>query len=387
MIFRLYKTRLKCLVKDKVNLFWALLFPIVLSSFFSLAFSKLYSSELFSSIPVAVVEDEAYINKKGFSELLKNVSISDSEDGTKLFKVTECSEDKAEELLDNNVVIGYILLGDETKENETKFIVKESGIEQTIVKSFLDKYSQIKNTITSIVKENPSLIQTAIKSVSNQTEYIKEAPDGKKAPDTQLNYYYALIGMACLFGSNWGLKEITNIQANLSSKGARINAAPINKMKLLLCNFLAALTVQFAGVLILLAYLSCVIKVEFGSKLGLVLLTCFIANIASISLGAMVSAIIKKGENIKSAILLAITLGGSFLSGLMMVEMKYIVSVKAPIMKYINPANLITDAFYSLYYYDTNTRFITNISILIAFSIVFNIVTYLVTRRTQYASI
>ncbi|MNW16289.1 hypothetical protein D3C71_2150910 [compost metagenome] len=54
---------------------------------------------------------------------------------------------------------------------------------------------------------------------------------------------------------------------------------------------------------------------------------------------------------------------------------------------YINPANVISDAFYSLYYYDTYERYILNIGLLMAFSLTFYIITFLIVRRQKYASI
>ncbi|MFA6941817.1 MAG: ABC transporter permease, partial [Clostridiaceae bacterium] len=77
----------------------------------------------------------------------------------------------------------------------------------------------------------------------------------------------------------------------------------------------------------------------------------------------------------------------SFLSGMMYDKMKYIVNTKVPILGYINPANLITDCFYSLYYYNNHTQFFKDIILLCGLTVVFSITTYLVLRRQKYASI
>jgi ABC-2 type transport system permease protein len=58
-----------------------------------------------------------------------------------------------------------------------------------------------------------------------------------------------------------------------------------------------------------------------------------------------------------------------------------------PVAAFLNPANAITDSFYSLYYYDTNTRFFSNIAILLGFSAVFYLGVYFVMRRQRYESI
>ncbi|MNI95101.1 hypothetical protein D3C73_1533130 [compost metagenome] len=77
----------------------------------------------------------------------------------------------------------------------------------------------------------------------------------------------------------------------------------------------------------------------------------------------------------------------SFFAGLMWIDIKYIVATKAPFFAYINPAHLISDAFYSLYYYDTYERFFVNIGLLAAISFVFYILVFLVVRRQKYASV
>jgi len=77
----------------------------------------------------------------------------------------------------------------------------------------------------------------------------------------------------------------------------------------------------------------------------------------------------------------------SFLAGLMVVNMKYIVTRSAPILQWVNPAHLISDAFYSLYYYDTNTRFWLSIAAQLTMVAVFSVIVVLKLRRQRYASL
>jgi len=106
-----------------------------------------------------------------------------------------------------------------------------------------------------------------------------------------------------------------------------------------------------------------------------------------VSFGALIGASNTKSENFKSALSTAISLTFSFLAGMMMVNVKYIVTHAVPALAWLNPANLITDAFYSLYYYDTYERFYLNIGLLFAFAAVFYLIVYFITRRQKYASI
>ena len=381
-MIRLYLTRLKCLLRNKENIFWTFLFPVVLATLFNLAFQNLYSSESFESIPIAVINNDGYANMEEFQDALEGATTSSEENGSKLFMVTESDDQEAKALLDENDIIGYIVPGE-----EMQLTVKGSGIEQTIVKSFLDSYSQITNTVASILTANPASYPELMNDISNRSTYVNEIPIGNNPPDVTLNYYYALLAMATLFGSFWGLKEITDIQENLSYKGTRINIAPVHKMKLLLSNMLAALTIHFTGILLLLGYLLFALKIDFGNDIWSVILICFVSCMLGIALGTMVSSITKKSADFKNSVLSGGIMFSCFLSGLMMVEMKHIVSTKMPFLQYINPAHIITDAFYSLYYYETYNRFYMNIGLMIGYILLFSLITYFATRRRQYASI
>lgn len=381
MAFQLYITRIKCLMKDKSNIFWTFLFPIILATFFHMAFSNLYSAETFKPIKIGAVKNEYYNKNEEFQSALKKASMSKENDGSKLFHVTECSEEEAKKLLDENKIDGYIKM-----DTEIRLFVKTTGLNQTITKSFLESFEETSNTVSSIATNNPSQLESVLVDVGNSDDYIEEN-SSSNPPDMTLNYYFALLAMACLYGANWGNKEITEIEADLSVKGARINVSPIHKMKLLLCNMLAAFTVHFIGIILLLLYYIFGLKLDFSNHFNYVILTCFTGCLLGISFGGMISAILRKKETLKNAVAFAVIMLGCFLSGLMVVQIKYLIAMKVPFIQYINPAHIITDAFYGLYYYDTLNRFQLNIALMIGYTVLFSIITYLVTRRRQYASI
>lgn len=67
--------------------------------------------------------------------------------------------------------------------------------------------------------------------------------------------------------------------------------------------------------------------------------------------------------------------------------MKYIVDKNIPIVNKLNPASMITDGFYSLYYYDTLDRFVFNITSLLIFALIMITISYFSLRRQKYDSI
>ena len=54
-----FKYALLRLMRNKANLFWILVFPILLGCLFKIAFSNITASENFHTIPVAVVEGDS----------------------------------------------------------------------------------------------------------------------------------------------------------------------------------------------------------------------------------------------------------------------------------------------------------------------------------------
>ena len=104
-------------------------------------------------------------------------------------------------------------------------------------------------------------------------------------------------------------------------------------------------------------------------------------------MGLVVGTCMKTNENTKTGILLAITMLGCFLSGMMGITMKYIIDKNVSIINKINPASMITDGFYSLYYYNTLDRYMFNIISLLIFSGIMILLSYISLRRQKYDSI
>ena len=67
--------------------------------------------------------------------------------------------------------------------------------------------------------------------------------------------------------------------------------------------------------------------------------------------------------------------------------MKYGIDKNVPILNKLNPASMITDGFYSLYYYDTLDRFYFNIASLLIFALIMLLISMFSLRRQKYDSI
>ena len=179
--------------------------------------------------------------------------------------------------------------------------------------------------------------------------------------------YYSLIAMTCLYGAILSMYSINQCLPNMTSKGKRIAVSGISKTKLIISNLVGSFVVQLIGVFLLFSFMLFVLGVDFGSNLLLVILLT--------------------DWNSKMGIIIAITMLFSFLSGLMGITMKYIIDSNLPIINKINPVSMITDGFYSLYFYDTLDRLIFNIISLIIFSLILISISFVSLRRQKYDSI
>jgi len=370
MSFHIYKYSLLKLIKDKTAVFWMLAFPLILATFLNLAFSNMLKGEGFEKIEIAVVNSEQL--PEGLTEAMEK---------SEMFIIETAEEVRAKELLADGKIKGYIKNTD-----GLELVVTSKGINQSIIKAFLDSYLKVNTTVYNITTEKPELLETGFLDNIDSKNLIKAAPTSNRM-NAMAIAYFALLAMTCLFSANVGCAATAFTQANQTAIAARISVAPTRKLSAFASRILATVTFQFGSALIGVFYITQVLKVDFGDRYLHIILICAAGCFTGTMMGAMIGSISKARPETKDILLTNIVLVMCFLSGLMVLNMKYIVQEKAPLLGYINPANLITDGLYSLYYYDTLDRFYLNLGLLSLIGVLFMIVTVLVIRRQKYESI
>lgn len=389
MFFHNFKYTLKTLFKNKMMIFWTFAFPIILGTFFYMAFSNIENSEAKQIIDIAVIDDENYQKDTILKETLSTLS---EENENQLFHIQYVSVEKANELLDKKEIIGYLTVGE-----EYHLTIKQNGIEQTVLRFVIGEIvefqkvtqdvleKQVENSVQQGIRPNyEQIYKDALELL--QQDYPMEDTSNKNISYTMIEYY-TLIAMACLYGAMFGVVVINKSLANMSSQGARVSVAPLSKWKLLGSGTLAGFIVQYLGVILLLLYTVFVLRVDYGNSIWHVILLSLVGSLAGLTLGIAVGSLSKASENGKTGVIITITMLGCFLSGMMGITMKYIVDSNVPILNKMNPASMITDGFYSLYYYTTMDRFYFNIVSLLLFSLLMLLLALTVLRRRTYDSI
>lgn len=391
MFWHNFKYSLKTLFKNKMLLFWTFAFPIILGLFFNMAFSDIEKNEKLNIIDIAVVDNDEFKNDEIFKKSLEKLS---EEGDEQLFNITYTSLENAKKLLSEKEITGYLLFND-----NVSIYVNSSGINETVLRYVIDEISSNKEIINNLSSKQ---IETEIKNGNYNINYEKIYQDIislinedtvklNNISNKNLSYtmieYYTLIAMACLYGGMLSM-FITNYKlANMNSVGKRTSISPIHKAKMLLGTFLASYLVQLLGVAILFIFTIFVLKVDYGNNLLLIILLAIFGSFAGLSLGVAIATLFKTNENAKTGILLAFTMTGCFLSGMMGITMKYVIDKNIPIINMMNPASMITDGFYALYYYDTLNRFYFDILSLFIFSSIMLALSYRGLRRQKYDSI
>lgn len=381
MFLHMYKYKFKSMLRQKEEFFWIMLFPLILGTFFFLAFSKISSStEEFKTIDIAVVnEDEA--ENTMFTTMLESLK-SDDGNETPFFNVKYTDSENAAKLLSDKDVTAVITV----KDNIPAVTINENGIYETMTKCVMDSYIQTCSIITSANGDMAKIAEIiAVMNDSAGSIIDKKLTDGNT--DNMADYYYALIAMACMFATMSGQICATHLNANLSSVGMRKNLSPRNKMAMILSDAAATFTVHMISNAILVVFLEYVLKVHLGGNIFLIYLVTLVGSLIALSIGILIGSIHKLTDEAKMGINIAISLVSSFMSGLMIGGIKQKIETVVPFLNRINPSTLISDALYSLNIYDDYKVFTERLLIMAGMSLVLGVISFIITRREKYDSI
>lgn len=393
MFIHNFKYAFKTLFKNRMLIFWTFAFPIILGTLFNMAFSNIENSEKLDIINIAIINNDDFENNEAFKTSFEELSDENNED--RLFNTQYTTEEKAKELLDNGEIVGYMKL----KEDKPILTFATSGINETIFKYVTEEIEQTSDIIKNLSEtETQKQITSGNYNINYEEIYNKvielakeDKVKLKNISNSNLSYtmieFYTLIAMTCLYGGMLSMVSINQTLANMSNKGKRIAVSPTKKGTIILSSLLASYIAQLIGLAILFVYTLFVLKVDYGDNTSLIILLAMIGSFAGLTLGTFVGTLFKTNENAKTGILIALTMFWCYLSGMMGITMKYVVDKNIPIINKINPASMITDGLYSLYYYDTFDRYWFNIISLLIFAFVLMLISFFSLRRQKYDSI
>lgn len=470
MFGRVILTQLKAGLRSKQYMFWTLFFPIALGTLFAFAFRTIYDSEQTSTIPVAIIVDDAAIEEykvmqafsglgessleddiaayqeavavaeatgkapemenpisEEFEETLNSVesfddlrkvsfdifpekyvsdevrSISEKDmpfvevleglkyDGGKpmIERVTVGSRAEAEQMLENGDISGIITV---SGLNDISLLIYDNGTSESILTSIISTYRRQMDMVIAVMNDDEmsaeyDSMDSILDEKLNSADFVESSGIAGENKDPFVAYFYNLIAMICLMGANASMSAVVHNQANQSNEGIRIDISPVNKVVFELAQFVAVTITQISILMLALTYYMQILHIRFGGNVGMIYLTTAASSLLGVSIGYMIGHLGTAKEEIKETILLIITVGGGFMSGLMYPDMKAIIEEKFPLFNRINPSAVLTDTFLSLNLYGVGERYYRTMGVVGIMTAVCLTVGIALSRRKQYASL
>ena len=370
------KYELLSTLRHPALIFWLILFPVFLGTVFRIGFGSIYEKDtLFSSIPTAVVETAD-------NSIFRHVADAVSGGDTALLKTTYTDEDTALGMLAAGEIDGIIYAGE-----KVTLTVAGSGMKQTILKAFIEQYGVYETIIKDTVENDPAKTQDVIAALSANVNACTEQPVTEGNTDQYAQYFYNLIAMVAIFGSETGLHITRENQANMSPLGARRNISPTPKSVSISASLAGCFIAQAVCMVICVTFISFVLKVDLGSKLPLVYASAIVGGCLGVTMGFFIGSIGKLNSDAKDAISMTVSMLFCFLSGLFIGNIKGMIADTVPWVNDINPVAIISDCFYCLNLYSDLGRFGVKMISMVIYIIAFSAIGVILSRRKRYASI
>lgn len=391
----IFKGTLLVLVREKGLFVWALAFPIILSTMFMFMFSNLDEAVSFEPVAVGVVEDAAW-EESPFAEVVEDLA-KPGDDQLLSLRAFPDATAAADALLADEVV-GVYRVDDGAP---VAVVAPEVGradfsalanVNRTIVETIATSYVRNTDLLSRIAEEDPRALAdpAALEAAFSGGNVTEEVSLTREAPRETVRFYYALFGMAALFGAQIAVFAICQTQPNLSPVGARRALGATGRSRTLAATVAASWAVSFACLAVAFLYTRFVVGVEFGGREGWCFAGLAAASLLACALGCALGALPKLDFGAKAGILTGVTCLLSLFAGLYgepCMELADLVAQKAPVLAALNPAKAICDMFYSLYYYDGLEVFAAKVAGLALMAAAFFALSALFMRRQRYESL
>ena len=344
----------------------------------------------FDVFPEKYVSDEVNNITEAELPFIEVINSVEYEDGTHMIdRKAVGSMEEAEHLLKDGEITGIIVVSSLT---DISLKVYDNGTSESILTSIISTYKRQMDMVIAVMNDDElsaeyDSMESILDEKLSNVDFVEASGVAGDNKDPFVAYFYNLIAMICLMGSMSSLSAIVHNQANQSTEGMRIDVSPVNKTVYELAQSAAITIMQVIILLGALTYYMYVLKIRYGGDVGMIYLTVAASSFLGTSLGFMVGHIGTAKEDFKSMILLVITVGGGFMSGLMYPDMKAIIEENFPLFNRINPSAVLTDAFLTLNLYGVGARYYRSMAYVGILTFVFMTVGIVFSRRKQYASL
>lgn len=336
-------------IRDKSAIFWVMIYPLILSSFFHFGLGSIQENNL-KIIKLGTSAENLY------NEYFKHIPV---------LELKEIKESDAKTFLKNRNIDIFVF-------DDLNVLIRENNINVNIVESIINQ-----------LKEMESMGKN-FNNYDFTIDYSKENLIENKVVKSTM---YTLLGTQFLYGYFMAINLLNNYQANLSSFAARVSASSLKKSTGFFTTFTISFIFNVISNILLMLLITKIYKINIITNLPLTLLIMLSGNLLGISLGLLISITNKFNIDMKTTVGVIGFLLLSFLSGMMGVEVKAFIIENMPILSKINPVSLSMDGLFYANILNRSDLVIKNSLIILGVSFIIITISILYMRRIKYDSI
>ena len=183
-------------IRDFSLVFWPLIFPFALATAMYFSIGQMEEAD-FETVRAAVVTEQEG-EEDVFSDYLSELEKDDSS----LISIRQMSEAQAAGALADGEIEGIYYSGD-----TPSLTVDSSGLPQSILQMILESYLEGKQTLEDVARLHPEGVGAAVRQMADYSSATEEVSLGGRTTNTTAQFFYALIGMACLYGCFIGFRS------------------------------------------------------------------------------------------------------------------------------------------------------------------------------------
>lgn len=388
----------KSLVRTPSVIVWVLAFPLIMSAIFLFMFSGMRTDGVVDPVPVALVTPAG--EKDGapagsFEQVVDALAEPGEGQLLDLRRVETAAE--AADLLAAGEVDGYFEIASDGMPALTvgsaytlSSADGQTAVNRTILETVASSYVQSRALLEEVGRRDPAALADpgAVADALGIQVAVEQVQITHARPEEIVRYYYALLGMGALMASQAGMLAVAQAQPGVSALGARRAVSGTSRLRQLAGCVLGAWAVSTVALTLAFAFLRLVVGVDFGGREGLALVSVAVCALLATALGACVGALpIPAGISARSGILTALTCVLSLFAGLYgtaAMELADNLAHTLPWTSWVNPAKLVCDTFYALYYYTSLAPFAARLAACVAGALALLAVAGAIFRRQSY---
>ena len=344
---------------------------------------------------MAVVADSNW-HGSSFSQVVDALSGRSADEA--LLDVTEAaSTDEARGMVEAGQAVGYLAV--DAAGTPSLALARDAAgglassafeADRSILDAVTSSYVRNEALVKAIAQKDPSALSdpAALARALGLSSGIERVRLTHGTPDETVRYYYALLGMAALMAAQSAAIAVTQLQPGEGGLGARLCASGTGRMRMLLGALLGSWAVSMLGLGLAFAFMRLVARIDFGGRDALCLLGLATSSLLATAIGAAIGAApLRGGAKSRAGMVTALSCLASLFAGLYgegAMQLSDSLAQAWPPSVWVNPARLITDQFYALYYYDSLAPFALRAAACVAASVALMGVVAALTVRSSH---